>query len=87
MRAVSNQPQEVEYRVVVHRDDDDSMWAEVEELPGLFVTAESEAELAEALAEAVALYLSTPTSGLHVRVDAFGPRRTTMDATVHLTPA
>jgi len=42
----------------VHYEDDGSLWAEVLELPGLFASGFSEAELEEALTEAIGLYLS-----------------------------
>jgi predicted RNase H-like HicB family nuclease len=43
--------------VRVHREPN-QLWAEVEELPGCFASGETLAELWEALAEAVGLYLS-----------------------------
>ena len=59
---------EINYTVRVHSEADGSYWAEVSELPGCFASGESEAELWEALAEAVEIYLSTPDSKIKVRV-------------------
>jgi predicted RNase H-like HicB family nuclease len=47
----------IEYQVLVH-DEDGSLWAEIPELPGLFVSGDSDDELAEALAEAIPMYLT-----------------------------
>ncbi len=46
--------------VTVHLEDDGSFWAEVEELPGCFASGDSLAELTEALAESISLYLDQP---------------------------
>ena len=43
------------YTVAVHQEDD-TLWAEVEELPGCFATGRDLAELEEALVEAITLY-------------------------------
>jgi predicted RNase H-like HicB family nuclease len=45
----------VTYTVAVHQEDD-TFWAEVEELPGCFATGRDLAELEEALVEAITLY-------------------------------
>ena len=42
--------------VIIHHDE--GLWAEVTELPGCFAAGNDMAELAEALDEAVSLYLS-----------------------------
>ena len=55
-----------EYVVRVHRDDDDSYWAEVVELPGCFASGESLDQLSEALAESIALYLGDDDGGAEV---------------------
>lgn len=49
----------VEYQVTVHSEDG-SFWAEVDELPGLFVSGDSIDEIFEALPEALALYMNEP---------------------------
>lgn len=43
------------YTVAVHQEGD-TLWAEVEELPGCFATGRDLAELEEALVEAITLY-------------------------------
>ena len=43
------------YTVAVHQEDG-TLWAEVEELPGCFATGRDLAELEEALVEAITLY-------------------------------
>jgi predicted RNase H-like HicB family nuclease len=45
-----------EYTVTVH-EEADSLWAEVDELPGCFATGDNLDELREALEEAISLYL------------------------------
>jgi len=45
--------------VNVHQEDD-SYWAEVQELPGCFASGDTTAELIESVEEAVALYLAPP---------------------------
>ena len=47
-----------EYTVRVHYEDDDSVWADVIELPGCFASGGNLDELMEALREAIELYLS-----------------------------
>jgi predicted RNase H-like HicB family nuclease len=42
---------------VVVREEDDGYWSEVKELPGCFASARSLEELADAVAEAIGLYL------------------------------
>jgi predicted RNase H-like HicB family nuclease len=49
----------VEYTTRVHRESD-HYWAEVVDLPGCFATGDDLNELAEALTEAIALYLDRP---------------------------
>lgn len=46
----------MELNVSVRVEDDGSLWAEVQELPGCFASGDSFDELVEALAEAVFLY-------------------------------
>ena len=47
------------YTVQVH-EEDGALWAEVIELPGCFVTAETMEELTEALAEAISFVIDHP---------------------------
>lgn len=56
---------------VTVRLEDDSFWATVEELPGVFATGDTLDELRESLTEGIALYLSTPENP--VRGELFGP--------------
>lgn len=57
------------YTVRIHneRDQEYSLWAEVDELPGCFASGRDMDELREALSEAVSQYLSEP--GHTVQVD------------------
>lgn len=59
----------VTYTVHVHEEDDGSLWATVEQLPGCFASGFSEEELEESLIEAISLYLSAPESPVSVTVD------------------
>jgi predicted RNase H-like HicB family nuclease len=52
-------------------EDDGSMWATVDELPGVFATGDSLEEVQECLTEAIALYLTPedqPSDGALVEV-------------------
>lgn len=50
---------ESQYTLHVHREDaDDSYWATIEELPGLFASGFSLEELRECVGESIPLYLS-----------------------------
>ncbi len=51
---------EAVYTVRVHQEPGEQLWAEVLELPGVFVTGSDVAELREALTEAISMYLSEP---------------------------
>ena len=55
--------------VRVHREPGQDLWAEVEELPGCFASGRDMNELAEALNEAVSLYLSEPGDPVKVELD------------------
>jgi predicted RNase H-like HicB family nuclease len=55
------------YTVRIHSEPGQDLWAEVEELPGLFASGRDMGELREALSEAISLYLSEP--GQPVRVE------------------
>jgi len=57
------------YTVRVHQEPGEVPWAEVLELPGVFVTGASMAELRQALTEAISLYLSEPGSERHVELE------------------
>lgn len=48
----------IEYIVRVHQEDDDTLWAEVLDLPGCFASGETLDELREALQEAISLYIA-----------------------------
>jgi predicted RNase H-like HicB family nuclease len=50
--------------VRVHSEEG-SLWATVDEFPGVFATGDTEDELREALVEAVSLYLDTPLTAGH----------------------
>jgi predicted RNase H-like HicB family nuclease len=50
--------QTTEFKVKVHSEDG-GYWAEVEEMPGCFVSGDTIDEIKEALAEAMGLYLSS----------------------------
>jgi len=62
------------YRVTVHREGPTDWWAEVLNLPGCFASGRSLAELKVALAEAMALYLSTPDNAVQVSGIEWKPR-------------
>jgi predicted RNase H-like HicB family nuclease len=47
-----------EYTIKVHRDDDNSFWATVDELPGCFASGFTLDQLSESIGESIALYLS-----------------------------
>ncbi len=60
------------YTVRVHRGDDGSLWAEVDELPGCFASGDTLDELNEDLAAAISLYLSEPGREVIVTVAVTG---------------
>lgn len=62
----------VTYTVHIH-DDDDSLWAEVVELPGCFASGNDQQELEDNIAEAIGLYLSAPGSICKATVVEVGP--------------
>ncbi len=43
--------------LLVHRDDDESLWAEVPQYPGVFASGESMDELLEAVVEAITMVM------------------------------
>jgi len=57
------------YTVRVHREPGEQLWAEVLELPGVFVTGDDMEELRQALNEAIGLYLSEPGDEKHVDLE------------------
>lgn len=66
---------EVRFTVRIH-EEDGSLWAEVVQMPGLFVSGESIDEIQEALTEAMSLYMTSKnvTVSYHdLRLE--GPRR------------
>ncbi len=62
-----NRPERLTVRV--HHEPGQELWAEVEELPGCFASGRDMNELAEALNEAVSLYLSEPGYPVKVALD------------------
>jgi predicted RNase H-like HicB family nuclease len=57
------------YVVRIHDEGEgQSLWAEVDELPGCFASGRDMDELREALAEAISLYLSDSSRTVHVEV-------------------
>lgn len=56
-----------DFNVAIHEDDDGSIWGEVVELPGCFVSAHSLDELREAIEEAISLYLHDDPSATKIR--------------------
>jgi predicted RNase H-like HicB family nuclease len=60
---------QVDYIARVHHEDD-SLWAEVLDLPGCFATGGSLDELREALEEAIGLYLDETDASLNRAVSA-----------------
>lgn len=74
--------------VRVHRERDGDLWAEVLELPGCFASGVDQAELDEALREAIALYSSTEAQQTAVLAIDWGPMReveTVDEAKIELT--
>jgi len=67
---LENFSEQVQYEVTVRRDDDGSLWAEVKQLPGCFATGSDMDELQDNLAEAIGLYLSTPTHQLEMKPES-----------------
>ena len=57
------------YTVRVHREPGEQTWAEVLELPGVFVTGDDMEELRLALTEAIGMYLSEPGDEKHVELE------------------
>ncbi len=57
------------YTLRIHREPGQDLWAEIAELPGCFASGRDLDELREALAEAIALYLSTPEQRVRVQLD------------------
>lgn len=56
----------------VHEEDDGSLWAEIEELPGVFSSGDNEDELRENIVDAIILYLSVeerPVRAESVRIE------------------
>lgn len=68
----------VEYQVTVHNEEG-SYWAEVAQLPGLFVSGDTLDEVFEALNEAILLYMNEPGKPeLGMRVSRVEEIQTTM---------
>lgn len=56
------------YTIRVHNEDDGTVWAEVDDLPGCFATGDSVEELWVNLAEAIGLYLSNDQVRVEVQL-------------------
>lgn len=64
---------ETQFDVRIHHEDG-SYWAEIPEMPGLFVSGDSIEEIREALAEALGQYLSSKNVSINVdTVELKGP--------------
>lgn len=76
------------YTVAVHQEDD-TLWAEVEELPGCFATGRDLAELEEALVEAITLYRQDTDADAapvrHGRLTVAAKPRIEIEGRLHLT--
>jgi predicted RNase H-like HicB family nuclease len=60
----------VSYIVQIHDEGPgEPLWADIEELPGLFASGADLDELREAIAEAIGLYLSGPDEDVKVTVE------------------
>ena len=57
------------YTVRVHHEPGEQLWAEVLELPGVFVTGADMEDLRLALTEAISMYLSEPGEERHVQLE------------------
>lgn len=63
-------PRDIAIRVIT--EDDGSMWATVDEMPGVFAAGDDLEAVRESLAEAIALYLADDEGDLpHVRLGMF----------------
>ena len=60
------------FRVHVHSEGG-SLWAEVADLPGCFVSGDSMGEIKDALEEAIGFCLSTADHVVHVRILSLDP--------------
>ena len=58
--------QESHYNVTIHHEEDGSLWAEVLEMPGCFVSGDSIEEIQEALREAMSLYLTSKNVDVNI---------------------
>lgn len=48
---------ETSYKVQIHDEGDDGLWAEVDDLPGCFAAGVDEQDLLDSLREAISFYL------------------------------
>lgn len=74
----------MELTVVVHQEPD-GFWSEVDELPGCFASGRTLDELAEALGEAVGLYLGDESVTLGGEALRVGPVRVAVDPSADLS--
>lgn len=76
------------YSVRVHHEEDDTLWAEVIDLPGCFASGHTLDELKEALEEAISLYLTDdPDAGTISRMEKPSQRRMEVDELRVTVPA
>lgn len=81
-------PEDIAVKVIhvykIHiREEDQSYWASVEELPGCFATGETWDELQASLAEAIGLHLSTRRHRVSARLgEASKPKPSKMESVV-----
>ena len=54
------------FRILVHTDDDGSLWGETPDLPGVFASGQTLDELFEAMSEAIAMVLIDDPSEINV---------------------
>ncbi len=78
---MSMEPEQAEYRVVIHAEEG-SYWAEVEQMPGLFASGDTQEELQEALVEAMGMYLSSSETHVRVQISSIEPVSEVVDARV-----
>lgn len=63
------------------RLEDGSLWATVDEYPGVFATGDTPEELRASLEEGISLYLSEPDAAVSVKIAGLGSEP--METTAH----
>lgn len=71
-RLRSEAPDHEFYIVRVHHEPGEQLWAEVDELPGLFATGTDMDDLRQALEEAIGFYLTEDGEPRHVELEDAG---------------